>query len=279
MASQTVLPPELDDLLAESRETVFSTLNSIEIGKLEVVNDDQTVSIQIQVLRRKADGTTSKYPLLVDCPYFVLQGGDAYIDMPIKKGDDCLVLFNDRNIDNWWSTGNVAVPADTRKHDLSDGFALVGINREAKALNRDGDAMRMMGPGSNPAFIKFNPDGSMDINAPAGLNIVANTEITGTLTVSDLIKGAKDIIADWTATAISLLNHFHQGNLGYPTGKSIMTGGGTTPSTPPATDDSGDLITGAAGNSLDDLKTEYDSHTHDYTWTAGGGSGTTGTPN
>ena len=143
---QPINPPNLDDLLSESRDAVFSNLNCVQVGKLEKVNDDQTVEIKIQFLRRLPDGKTSKYPLLVDCPYQVVSGGGAYWDMPIKKGDDCLVLFNDRNIDDWWDTANVAVPADTRKHSISDGFALVGINPKTKAFVRDGNNVRLVVP-------------------------------------------------------------------------------------------------------------------------------------
>ena len=151
MTNQTINPPDLDDLLEESRNAVFSNFNCIQVGKLEKVNDDQTVEIKIQFLRRLADGKTKEYPLLVDCPYVVIGGGGAYLDMPIKKGDYCLVLFSDRNIDDWWDTANVAVPADTRKHSISDGFALIGINPKTKALSIDGEVVRLLGtsgPGS-----------------------------------------------------------------------------------------------------------------------------------
>lgn len=143
---QTINPPDLDDLLSESRNALLANINCVQVGKLQKVNDDQTVEIKIQFLRRLPDGTTKEYPLLVDCPYFVLQGGGAYIDMPIKKGDDCLVLFNDRNIDDWWDTANVAVPADTRKHSISDGIALIGINPKTKALSFDGTNLRIIVP-------------------------------------------------------------------------------------------------------------------------------------
>lgn len=154
MIEQPINPPDLDELLAENRDSVFSNFNCIQVGKLEKVNDNQTVEIKIQFLRRLSEGKTAKYPLLVDCPYFVLQGGGAYIDMPIKKGDYCLVLFNDRNIDDWWDTANVAVPADTRKHSISDGFALVGINPKIKAFTSDGTILRILGP-SGPGSEKF----------------------------------------------------------------------------------------------------------------------------
>lgn len=191
---QTINPPDLDDLLAESRNALLANINCVQVGKLQKVNADQTVEIKIQFLRRLPDGTTKKYPLLVDCPYFVLQGGEedgeAFIDMPIKKGNPCLVLFNDRNIDDWWDTGNVAVPADTRKHSISDGFALIGINTKAKALSHDGSAARFVGPKNDSgitAILSLKPDGTAIINAKKFLFGDGTNEL-----ISETIKGLKE---------------------------------------------------------------------------------------
>lgn len=141
MSEQTRFPPDLTEVLNELRNEIFANINCVQIGQIEKVNDNQTVEIQIQVKRVLANGDTKNYPLLVDCPYFVLSGGGAYIDMPIKKGDYCLILFNDRNIDNWWSTENVKEPTDRRKHNLSDGIALIGINSDVNPLELGGDAI------------------------------------------------------------------------------------------------------------------------------------------
>lgn len=258
MVAQTINPPDLDDLLAESRETLLSNINCIQIGKISKINNDQTCEIEIQFLRRLADGTTKKYTPLVDCPYFVLNGGSSYIDMPISKGDYCLVLFNDRNIDDWWDTGNVAVPADTRKHDFSDGIALVGINPRDKALSFDSSSLRIIGPGSTPASIVLKSDGTIEMTG--------DTSITGKLTVSDLIRGAKDIIADYLSTAISLLNHFHLGNLGYNTDKPVVGSGTPKPVNAPTGDSSGNID--MKGNDLLNIKdsvggqTNHSAHGH-----------------
>lgn len=48
--------------------------------------------------------------------------------MPIAKGDSCFVLFNDRDIDNWFFDGGVKVPNTNRIHDISDGLVVVGVN-------------------------------------------------------------------------------------------------------------------------------------------------------
>ena len=163
--SDTIMPPDLDDVLAELKNDIFANINCVQIGKIEKVNDNQTVEIQIQVKRRVNDDVTKDYPLLVDCPYFVLSGGGAYIDMPIKKGDYCLILFNDRNIDNWWSTENVKEPQDRRKHNLSDGIALVGIMPDSKALDNDGTFVRILGtsgPGSEAEAARKNDSTLID---------------------------------------------------------------------------------------------------------------------
>lgn len=156
---QTINPPDLDDVLLGLKNEIFADLNCVQIGRIQKVNSNQTVEILLQVKRRISGTETADYPLLVDCPYFVLQGGGAYIDMPIEKGDICLVLFNDRNIDTWWSTENVKEPADRRKHNLSDGFALIGINSDVNPLDNDGSFVRILGtsgPGAEEKAAREN---------------------------------------------------------------------------------------------------------------------------
>ena len=181
MSEQSKFPPDLTEVLNAYKNEIFANINCVQIGKIEKVNDNQTVEIQIQIKRRVKNEETVNYPLLVDCPYFVLSGGGAYIDMPIAVGDYCLVIFNDRNIDNWWSTENVAEPADRRKHNLSDGIAIVGIMPESKALDRDGSKVRIRAAGYDydvdADSINFNGN-SKPFVTHAELNTALQTFIT-----------------------------------------------------------------------------------------------------
>ncbi len=130
-----ILPANTLSLLEAQKADIFATFHCVQIGKIEKVTpDEQTVEVTLQIRRPAADGTSSAIPLLVDVPYMVLQGGGAYIDLPITAGDYCIVLFNDRDIDTWWSTANMADPATNRKHDLSDGIAIVGLNPKTSPL-------------------------------------------------------------------------------------------------------------------------------------------------
>lgn len=140
-----ILPANTLSILEAQKADIFSTFHCIQIGKIEKVTAaEQTVEVTLQIKRAATDGTSTAIPLLVDVPYMVLQGGGAYIDMPIAAGDYCIVLFNDRDIDTWWSTANMADPATNRKHDLSDGIAIVGINPKTSPLEMDGTNLRVI---------------------------------------------------------------------------------------------------------------------------------------
>src|SRR6185369_15524510 len=63
---------------------------------------------------------------MVDVPVVIAGGGDLYLTFPIAPGDECLLHFSERAIDNWWDRGGVQEPSEYRLHDYSDAFALVG---------------------------------------------------------------------------------------------------------------------------------------------------------
>lgn len=145
MSDKTIMPPDLDDVLGELKREIFANLNCIQIGKIEKFDKAaQSAEVQIQVRRRLPGGKTVQYPLLVDCPVLVLQGGGSYVDMPIAAGDYCLVLFNDRDIDNWWTAAQSTAPNTRRKHALSDGFVFVGVNPKTQVRDIDGNRLRLV---------------------------------------------------------------------------------------------------------------------------------------
>ena len=97
-----------------------------------------TVNVQplIKIPVHLPDGEieTVELPMLLDVPVMFPCAGGFTITHPIKKGDECLVNFADRNIDLWWQSGGIQNPFDNRKHDLSDGFAFFRPQSQAKKL-------------------------------------------------------------------------------------------------------------------------------------------------
>lgn len=142
--------PELKDLLDAHRKEILLSLNCHAIGTIqEFDKDKQTASVTINYKKTfyQQIGTTGTYspvlvdyPLLVDCPVVVLGGGPCALTFPIAQGDECSILFNDRDIDNWFLHGQTGEVATSRLHSLSDGIVLVGVRSSLKVIgNYDPD--------------------------------------------------------------------------------------------------------------------------------------------
>lgn len=93
--------------------------------------DERTVTAQPAIQRVFSEGEglegATNLPPCVDVPVIFPMGGGYELTFPIKAGDECLLIFSERCIDNWFGTGEPSEPADFRQHDLSDAIAYVGI--------------------------------------------------------------------------------------------------------------------------------------------------------
>lgn len=123
------LTPPLYDTLIGLKQDVLRNLRVCVPGIIIAYHDaDRTVDVQISLLQQNSNGSSSAYPQLLGCPVVTLQGGGVVSAFPISAGDECLVFFADRCIDAWFQTGSPQPLPNFRMHDLSDGFALVGVN-------------------------------------------------------------------------------------------------------------------------------------------------------
>lgn len=137
-----VAEPDLRALLDNLKAEVFASLNCHQWGIVQSFDAArQTAVVRVAVLRQVpvvvagAPAYVSKpYPLLLDVPVFIPAGGSGYLTFPVAAGDLCLVLFNDRDQDALWDSGNVQAPNSGRMHDLSDGLAIVGFRTKAAPL-------------------------------------------------------------------------------------------------------------------------------------------------
>lgn len=121
--------PELRTVLDQVKRQTMLAINCVQIGTIQSYNAVlNTAKVKINFKMKMGNGETVEYPLLDDCPVFTLSGGGSFVSCPIADGDNCIVLFNDRNIDNWYLTGETTFPANKRAHSIADGIVLVGIN-------------------------------------------------------------------------------------------------------------------------------------------------------
>jgi len=171
-----VVDPDFTDILYDHKAAMLSEFHCHQIGEISSYDKDtQTAEIKIKMKAMLQNGDTISYPLLVDCPVFVIQGGGAYVEFPIAEGDECIVLFNDRDIDNWFAGANKE-PNTGRKHSLADGIAIVGINAKDKTFEMDGEIVKII-TNDNPFKIDA---GSKDIS----IVTTGNLEVTDTNSIS-----------------------------------------------------------------------------------------------
>jgi hypothetical protein len=137
IAKFTKTSQNMRDLMDLVKREVFLEFNSHHICNVENVNYElQTASVTINypktVYVSDVPGVfypiQQPYPILTDVPFHVISdGSEASLTMPIKPGAQGLVCFNDRDIGNWFATGQNQPVASTMLHSLSDGLLFVGF--------------------------------------------------------------------------------------------------------------------------------------------------------
>lgn len=119
------------------------------------------------------------YPKFADCPVVIMGGGSSYLTFPIAIGDECLVLFNDRDIDNWFATGQVAPPATGRLHSFSDAIVLVGLRSTLRSISNYDTTRAVITNGAVQVGINPNTNLATIKNAVTTLNTALQELITG----------------------------------------------------------------------------------------------------
>lgn len=179
--------PQLSDLFDTWKRDIFLSLNCHAIATVQkfdrvALTVSATINYSKSYLQLQPNGkyitVLVDYPILLDCPAIILGGGGGSISFPIGKGDQCLILFNDRDIDNWFSGASVGELATNRLHSFSDGIALVGLNKVS-----DYDSTR--------AVLKYN--GSAMVGVGEELIKISNDMFTLRGLLEELIDAIKDI--------------------------------------------------------------------------------------
>jgi len=145
---------------------------------------EQTVTVQPAIKERIVDGTGTvsmvNLPLLLDVPVVLPRAGGFVLTMPISQGDECLVIFSDSCIDAWWSQGGVQVQAEKRRHDLSDGFAVMGTWSQPRRIANYSTNSAQLRSETGTSVIDIKPD-EIDIVSNVvkinGVNFSSHTHV------------------------------------------------------------------------------------------------------
>lgn len=150
------------------------------IQSFDAVNQTVTVQLSIKKYNRKNKQYEDIAPI-VDVP-IVLPVCDSHVfTYPIKKGDEVIVNFADRAIDNWFEKGGTQEPIEDRIHSISDGFAVLGVNSKPRLISNYSTNSTDIRNRSRTQFISLEESGKIDlytdnanIDAFSGNNIEFN---------------------------------------------------------------------------------------------------------
>jgi hypothetical protein len=131
----STLTPTLSQLLDDF---INSKLLDVHVAlPARIVSYDsktQYASVQPEIKRKFKDGAVVNLPIINNVPVVMPRTSSSYVYLPIKQGDNVLLIFSERSIDIWKNKGGDTDPKDARHHALSDAFAIVGGYPLAKPI-------------------------------------------------------------------------------------------------------------------------------------------------
>jgi hypothetical protein len=188
---QNLVPtePHLIDLLNLFKKQIFLDFNSHHLGTIQSFNAlTQTASASINYPKTffnfntttgVYETTVQNYSVITEAPVIILGGGEGAITFPIAAGDECLIFFNDRDLDNWFVGGAGSPCATARLHSFSDALILVGISSLANVyLNYDTTRVVLRNGVTGTTLVGVSATQIKIANATTTLNTLLQSLIT-----------------------------------------------------------------------------------------------------
>ena len=181
--------PDLGQIIKSSGLSMASELNCMRIGVIQEFNAEN-LTVQVQIAGKRTiglnpDGTQKVRdyaPIYAKVCYC-----NPFITHEIKAGEECILLFSDREIESWFINGDNNPEAYTRMHDLTDAIAIVGIRSLPKMIEIIRDCLNLFYGNSNIKIAENQIDiNTTTTNITSDIVMTGNTTQTGTITATSL---------------------------------------------------------------------------------------------
>jgi Phage protein Gp138 N-terminal domain/Chaperone of endosialidase len=105
------------------------------------------------------------YPI-AEVPLVLPRAGGFALTVPVMPGDECLVIFADMCIDAWWTSGGSDNSQQSRRrHNISDGFAVLGTWSQPRRLPLYSPATAQFRTDDGATYVEVTPT---DVNVVTG---------------------------------------------------------------------------------------------------------------
>lgn len=146
-------------------------------------------SIKIDMQELYHDDTALDYPVISNVPVIFTRSGGASLTMPVTRGDTCLVMFLDRNINSWLLGSSRQKPQSTRMHHLNDAVAIMGLSpftKPSSAVNNTDVLLSYDG-----SQVTLKPKGVVEIQSAKEVNIKTESVVINCKSAS--IKASQSV--------------------------------------------------------------------------------------
>lgn len=225
----TVPSSSLQQLLQETFTSQMVDVHTCLPGIIKSFDaQTQTASVNIALKRVILDENNKEFErpvaILSDIPVLFFQSQDFAITMPIKEGDNCLLLFSERDFDNWYKESGIQSTRSRRRFDYSDAFVLPMANTKKNLLNNYSAENLEIRSRSGDNKIVLSPDGNLTITNSGETTITSGkitingefivngqTTLSGALEVIGVATLDDAQITTGTIGGISFSSHVHPG--------------------------------------------------------------------
>lgn len=218
--TQFALPADLTQIQEISNSNTAQEMNCVRIGVIQEFYPEN-LTAQVRLVDKMLTGLNpdgsqilKEYPPI----YAKVCYCNPFCTFPLTQGMECVLLFNDRELETWFINGGSNIQAYPRMHDLTDAIAIVGIRSLPQMIQILTDCLHLF-YGQSDLQLKAQQavlnSPQIDLN---GTNVLNATSATITLEGDTININGNLVINGQAYTA-----HTHSnGNEGAPTGGVIQ---------------------------------------------------------
>lgn len=175
----------------------------------------QLAEVQIGIQRSDLEGNVFDPAPIVEVPVHFPGAAGGCVEFKIEAGDEGLILFAQRCIDEWVNRGGVATTPDLRRFSENDAVFIPGVRSQPNVLaGFENNGVRLRNKAGD-RFVWLKDDGSLAITA-------SSIDVQGPATFQDAVTFDDDVTTNAGIT--------NQGkNIGAShTHSGVQPGGGNT---------------------------------------------------
>lgn len=180
----------LQDFVQQIHNTIHEVMNEMHTampGKI-VSYSKGLVNVRPSIRYKTPSGKYMQYPVISGVPIVVPHGGNASITVPIKAGDDCLIIVSEQSLDEWLS----GAEDDTQLlFDLTNAICIPGLCKTKidaqEEANKTGGVV--IACGSNKLYVSNE-----------SVAVSGNLKIEGNLTCTGAVKGNLNVEGNLNCT-------------------------------------------------------------------------------